>query len=135
MLRLVSSPPSPSRPLATSPKLKSNTADPAWVRAMFLAPAVVGSFAALVVLGQTRGVRQRVRRWLGREAVDLDGLRASILGQGKRRVTARFGPPPAATSAPTVTWYYPIKSREPTAMAISFDGDAAAKVEFFRPPA
>ena len=125
-----------SRPtIRSKPTPPAATTDPAWVRALFLAPAVAGSFAALVMLGQTRGVRRRVRRWLGRDGADLDALRASIVGQPQRRVTARLGPPPAATSSPTVTWYYPVAAAErPTAMAISFDGEVATRVEFIRPP-
>jgi hypothetical protein len=123
------SPARPSRPQAVT------TRDPPWLKALFLAPAVVGSFAARVVLSRTRGVRAGLRRWLGREpGGDLDALRASVLGQGKRRVTALFGPPPAATSAPTDTWYYPVATAERTAMAISFEDDRAARVEFFRSP-
>ena len=112
------------------------TTDPAWVRALFLAPAVVGSFAALVVLGQSAGLRRTVRRWFGRAEVTphLDALRASVVGQKSRRVTALFGPPPAATSSPTVTWYYPVAATPRTAMAISFQDDLATRVEFFRPP-
>ena len=122
--------------LVSPPRLPP-TADPRWVKALFLAPAVVGSFAALVVLGQTSGFRTGLRRWLGRPAgPDLDALRTSIVGQPKRRLTARFGPPPAAVSAPTVTWYYPVPDADrPTAMAVRFDGDAAVAVEFFHPPA
>ena len=105
--------------------------DPAWVKALFLAPAVAGSFAALVLLGQTRSFR----RWLGRRAADdLEALRASIVGQGTRRVTALFGPPPAATSAPTVTWYYPVADGRRAAMAVTFEDDRAVRVEFFESP-
>ena len=110
--------------------------DPPWLRALFLAPAVVGSFCTLVLLGQSKGVRGKVAWLLGRRSAsaDLDAVRASVLGLGRRRVTALFGPPPAATSAPTVTWYYPVPSAERTAMAVSFDGDRAVRVEFFRSP-
>ena len=120
------------------------TADPAWVKALFLAPAVLGSFCTLVLLGRSTGVRHGLRRWLGRPAdavrgdavrgVDAATLRGSIVGQSKRRVTALFGPPPAATSAPTVTWYYPVPAARRTAMAVSFDGDRATGVEFSQSP-
>ena len=121
-------PAAPGRLPAARP---AHTADPAWVRALFLAPAVVGSVAALLVLGRSR----RSARRPGADA-DLDALRQSILGQTRRRLTARFGPPPAATSAPTVTWYYAVPdATDRTAMAVTFDGDAAASVEFVRSPA
>ncbi len=105
--------------------------DPAWVKALFIAPAVVGSFAALVLLGKTRGFH----RWLGRRAAeDLEAVRASIVGQTANRVTALYGHPPAATSSPTVTWYYPIAQSRRTAMAVSFEDDRAVRVEFFAAP-
>ncbi len=111
-------------------------ADPPWVKALLLAPAVLGSLGTLILLGRSRSVRQRFARLLGRPtaAADLDAVRASILGLGPRRVTALYGPPPAATSAPTVTWYYRLPTAGRTAMAVSFDGDRAVRVEFFTAP-
>ena len=113
--------------------------DPVWVKALFLAPAVLGSFCTLLLLGQSKGVRRGLWQWLGRvgpadPTADLAAIRARVVGQDRRRVTALFGPPPAATSAPTVTWYYPVLAVERTAMAISFDDDRASRVEFFRSP-
>jgi hypothetical protein len=109
----------------------SRVGDPAWVKALFIAPAVVGSFATLVLLGRSTSFR----RWLGRSTPeDLDAIRASLLGLGSRRITALLGPPPAATSAPAVTWYYPVAEARRTAMAISFENDRAVRVEFFQSP-
>ena len=123
------------QPKPVQPKPVPATTDPAWVKALFLAPAVVGSFAALVVLGQTRGVRRWLGRRRGTSAAELEAVRAQIVGQNKRRVTALFGVPPAATSAPTVTWYYPVVTAERTAMAVRFgDDDVAAAVDFFQAP-
>ncbi len=103
---------------------------------LFLAPAVVGSFCTLVLLGRSRGVRQGVAKLLGRRtaSADLEAVRASIVGLNPRRVTALYGPPPAATSAPTVTWYYRLPTADRTAMAVSFNGDRAVRVEFFTSP-
>jgi len=113
--------------------------DPPWVKALFLAPAVVGSFCALVLLGQSRSVRHGLRRLIGRGAPAaptgaLDAVRARIVGQDRRRIASVFGPPPASTSAPCVTWYYPVRTVERTAMAISFEDDRATRVEFFQSP-
>lgn len=105
--------------------------DPAWMRALFIAPAVVGSFAALLLLGRRRPTHPPVARI----TVDaLDDVRTTVLGQTSRRVTALFGPPPAATSSPTQTWYYPLAEFRRTAMAISFADDRAVRVEFFTAP-
>ena len=119
--------------------LVARPGDPVWVKALFLAPAVLGSFCTLVLLGQSKSVRRGLRQWLGRggpadAAADLAAIRARVVGQDRRRVTALFGPPPAATSSPTVTWYYPVLAMERTAMAISFQDDRASRVEFFRSP-
>ena len=110
--------------------------DSPWARAMLLAPAVVGSVCTLVLLGRSRGVRRTLAGWLGRTSVmaELEPVRAAVVGRSKRRVTALYGPPPAATSAPTVTWYYPVAGADRLAMAVSFDGDRATRVEFFRSP-
>jgi hypothetical protein len=113
--------------------------DPPWVKALFLAPAVLGSFCALVLLGQSRSVRHALRRLMGRPSPAtpsgaLDAVRARIVGQDRRRITTLFGPPPASTSAPSVTWYYPVRAAARTAMAISFEDDTATRVEFFRSP-
>jgi hypothetical protein len=74
-------------------------------------------------------------------------LASAILGSDRSTIRAVFGPPrSAATEGAGVvvhpqqvywqsdTWYYPLSSQGPTAVAINFADDLATKVEFFTAP-
>jgi hypothetical protein len=62
----------------------------------------------------------------------LSPLRRAVLGQRRLRIQSMLGPPRAASSGGV--WYYPVSNTDRVAMAISFRGDRATAVDFFRSP-
>ncbi len=123
-----------------------------WFRALLLAPAVVGSVAAVFILTNVTSVGSGFIKLVGTRARNgrntrnvrrqetgeqgLVGLRSAILGNGKQEIAKVFGPPhSAAVIGLGDTWYYSLRSNQKLAMAISFDAGQARKVEFFHPPA
>lgn len=111
--------------------------DPAWVRALVLGPAVVGSFCVLVLLNHGPAVPGGLRRLLAwaRAEPSPATLRAALLGRSKQDVMARFGPPPANTGGSHPTWYYPVAGPGHVAMAVAFADDVAVAVDLIHPPA
>lgn len=71
-------------------------------------------------------------------------LASAILGSNRSTIQAVFGPPrsaviegvgvvvhPQQVHWQSDTWYYPLRRQGPMALAINFQEDYAAKVEFF----
>lgn len=122
-----------------------------WLRAI-IAPAAIGSCAALVLLanatvasvGRSRWFANRTsrsRRPLNQQDVcggdqqTIAGLRNAIVGAGEREIVSVFGPPQSAAAGDAGhVWYYSLRQREKLAMAISFEQGLAREVEFFHPP-
>ncbi|HSV13253.1 MAG TPA: hypothetical protein VLI90_03290 [Tepidisphaeraceae bacterium] len=121
-----------------------------------MAPIVIGSCAAVMLLSNARTLGGGFKRALGSgggaggararrpsprpnmatDGRSLAGLRNAILGSGKPQIASVFGPPHSAAIRGGVgdTWYYPLQPREKLAMAISFDDGTAREVEFFHAP-
>lgn len=105
---------------------------------------VVAALAGAVAIGLSRGLRFRDLIGTGQPAARDSGLSAAIVGNTKYAVADILGPPRIATFAGVLpaqhtymdadTWYYPLKPEDATAIAISFDGTTATKVDFFRAP-
>src|SRR5437870_3420547 len=79
-----------------------------WLRALLLAPLVIGSCAAFLALG---GGGRRTGRRITRQFVNGEGsllsLRDAILGSAKREIASVFGPPQSAAirGSAADTWY------------------------------
>ena len=73
-------------------------------------------------------------------------LADAVIGNTKSGVAWVFGPPTSAVLAPNTavvlqanfwqanTWYYPLPSNGPLAMAVEFTDDLARRVQFLRAP-
>jgi hypothetical protein len=105
------------------------------LHALLLTPVVIGSCAAIVLLGLRRRFGEHrlpaPRRNAASDDRSLAALRDAIVGNGKSAIASVFGPP---RSTARNTWYYPLRPRERLAMAISFDGGLAREVEFIPTP-
>jgi hypothetical protein len=109
-----------------------------------MGPAVIGSFLAVFVLSSIPSMGQGLERLFARRRrgllddsprhMSLDLLRQAILGNGKHEIVSALGPPPTTTAGTNETWYYPLRSHERLAMAISFNQGRAQTVEFFHAP-
>jgi hypothetical protein len=93
-------------------------------------PAIIGSLLALFLILKLPAVRRPRRSG----SLSLPSLRAALLGHGKQQVAAMLGLPRAVAEGPFAIWYYPLHSADRLAMAVSFDHDRVASVEFFHAP-
>jgi hypothetical protein len=86
---------------------------------------------------------------LARRSGGFDTLRATIFGYSKEQVADALGPPPAAALNSSIpggasggkvgfwaadTWYYPFDAARQAAIAVFFDGNRVARVEFLGGP-
>lgn len=126
-------------------------------RRVLLAPVYMGGFFSHL-LGRSPTLHGWLEAWLGhspralthpraRNTRSLMQLRQAIVGSNKGAIVAALGPPRIAhhsiglpqTNTPAYwqadTWYYPLRHRQRTAMAIVFVQELAQDVQFIHVPA
>jgi len=69
-----------------------------------------------------------------RRAMSLRSIQAAVVGLGRHEILRKLGAPRAASRGTTTIWYYPLHAGDRLAMAIAFDNERAASVEFIPAP-
>jgi hypothetical protein len=101
---------------------------------MMMALAFLSRDPFLVALRRLLSRPKRSATEQAARLLSLPSLRSAILGRGQRSIVNMFGPPRAASGGQRPVWYYPVHPAERLAMAICFDDQRAASVEFFHAP-
>jgi len=128
-----------------------------WPRLLWWLPLAAAGVAVAWVVSQKRPLGSGLGRWarVGSarrrrargHSQSLDRLQKAIIGSTRQSIAQVFGLPRSVANEAghvevnrpafweAVTWYYPLRRDEWRAMAITFDNELAAAVQFIPPPA